>query len=76
MKSYIFFFILFSFFFLFYFYYDKINNFIPLENSFKFIFVIVGIGAVIFPHLSKNINEISNKENLKKFMIKRYSKKI
>ena len=76
MKSYLFFLFLFSFFFIFYFYYDQINYFLPLENSFKFIFVIIGIGAIIFPHLSKNINKISNKEHLKKFMIKRYRKKI
>ena len=76
MKAYIFFFFLFLFFVMFYFYYDKINYYIPLENSFKFIFVIVGIGAIIFPKLSNNLHKISDKNNLKKFMIKKYQKKI
>jgi len=75
MKSYIFFFIIFVLLFLLYRYYDTFTHFIPIEGFFKYIFIILGIGALVFPSFTKNIHKLSNKKNIENFIKKKYKKK-
>ena len=75
MKSYIFFFILFVSLFLLYRYYNTFIYYVPVEPFFKYIFIILGICALIFPTFATNAHKLSNKKNIEKFIKKKYKKK-
>lgn len=74
-KPYIFFGIIFAIILVGYFNYDLFIQYIPLGNFIKFFVLILGIGALFFPQIISKLKSGEDYENIKEFIIEKYSKK-
>ena len=74
-KPYIFFGIIFAIILVGYFNYDLFIQYIPLGNFIKFFVLILGISALFFPQIISKLKSGEDYENIKEFIIEKYSKK-
>ena len=73
-KAIVFFLILFIILFYLYFSYNSMNYF-PLENSIKFIVLIIGIIGIMFPNIIELVKEGKDNDDIKKYILKKYKQK-
>ena len=74
-KSILFFSILFAFLIFGYYAYDTFLHFFPIHWLFKFMFAIAGLLAILFPFIIQKIKAGYNIDDVKNFMIKKYSRR-
>lgn len=73
-KSILFFAVLFGIIIFGYFYYDIFITYFPINICFKFFIVLIGICSIFFPHIIKKLRAGDDIEDIKTFIIKKYSK--
>lgn len=73
-KSIIFFMFLFAFITFGYFYYDIFTRYFPINSVIKYFIMFIGICGIFFPHIIKKLREGDDTEDIKAFIIKKYSK--
>ncbi len=74
-KSIFFFVILFAILVFGYYFYDTFLYFFPINWVFKFFFAIAGLLAILFPVVINKIKAGYNMDDVKNFMIKKYSRR-
>jgi hypothetical protein len=50
-------------------------NYFPLENSIKFIVLIIGIIGIMFPNIIELVKEGKDNDDIKKYILKKYKQK-
>jgi len=73
-KSIIFFAILFGIIIFGYMYYEIFTKYFPIHIVFKFGFLIVGVVAVLFPHIFEMIRDNESTSTIKDYLIDKYKK--
>lgn len=58
-----------------YFYYDTFTKYIPIPNFIKIFILVIGLGAVFFPHFITKVKESDTVDEIKEFLIEKYGKK-
>jgi len=74
-KPFIFFGIIFAIILVGYFNYNLFIQYIPIGNFIKFFVLILGIGALFFPQIISKLKSGEDYENIKEFIIEKYTKK-
>lgn len=74
-KSIIFFAILFGIIIFGYFCYDTFTRYFPIHIVFKVAFLIVGVGAVLFPHIFEMLRDNESTDTIKDYLIDKYKTK-
>ncbi len=74
-KSILFFVILFALLIFGYFAYDTFTKYIPINWIFKLFFILGGLLAIFFPVIVKKLKSGYNTNDLKNYMIKKYSRR-
>jgi hypothetical protein len=74
-KPFIFFGIIFGIILVVYFNYELFSKYIPIGNLIKFFLIILGIGTLFFPQIFSKLRSGEEIDNIKEFIIKKYSKK-
>jgi len=75
-KSIIFFAILFGIIIFGYLCYDTFTKYFPIHIVFKVGFLIVGVGAVLFPHIFEMLRDNESTDTIKDYLIDKYKTKI
>jgi len=74
-KSIIFFIILFGIIIFGYMYYDTFIQYFPIHMIFKMAFLIVGVIAVLFPHIFEMLRDNESTDTIKDYLINKYKTK-
>jgi len=74
-KSVIFFIILFGIIIFGYLYYETFLQYFPIHMVFKIGFLIVGVIAVLFPHIFEMLRDNESTETIKEYLLEKYKTK-